>query len=418
MAEESYEDGSNERYWRDDNKIFVTRIPSTFDSDIIKTVLENTLGKDSVVEVALVKPKESDQDEKEEAKEKKTNKNEDPVQHRGFAFVTLSTREKQNEALELVTIRGKVKETSKRKHTLYIRPVQRHGDADQNTNEETGGDGGVDNICYLWMKFRCPYGENCKFLHEGDGGCLDTSSTTTNKKKQKCFSFRKRGKCKLGENCPFLHELKENTAICMPTAGNEEAQTNSDKQQTIGEESVVLSKDKKDKDCISWKTKGKCRKKDTCPYRHDESVREKALAKKQKNKETAGKTNEDRKRKIEDGTKVKQPLSIRVFGLNYDTTKEDVRAFFEKCGVIKEITFPTFEDSGRSKGYCGILFTSPKATEKACAELNGAELQGKIDETKKRFHPRRSYVKHLHYYFMIYSLFVPILYTYEKKVVG
>jgi RNA recognition motif-containing protein len=38
--------------------------------------------------------------------------------------------------------------------------------------------------------------------------------------------------------------------------------------------------------------------------------------------------------------------------------------------------FPVFEDSGRSKGYCGVLFTSPKATEKAC-ELDGQELHGR-----------------------------------------
>jgi hypothetical protein len=38
-----------------------------------------------------------------------------------------------------------------------------------------------------------------------------------------------------------------------------------------------------------------------------------------------------------------------------------------------ELTFPTFEDSGRSKGYCGVLFQSPKAVEKAIL-LDGCEL--------------------------------------------
>jgi RNA recognition motif-containing protein len=41
-----------------------------------------------------------------------------------------------------------------------------------------------------------------------------------------------------------------------------------------------------------------------------------------------------------------------------------------------EITFPTYDDSGRSKGYCGVLFTSPKAVEKAVA-LDGSELHGR-----------------------------------------
>jgi RNA recognition motif-containing protein len=128
----------------------------------------------------------------------------------------------------------------------------------------------------------------------------------------------------------------------------------------------VPKKDSKEKDCIGWKTKGKCRKRDKCPYRHDDAVREAFIAKKQKKV--------DKKRDREE--KVSQPLSVRVFGLNYDTTEDDVREYFKDCGIIKEIMFPTYEDSGRSKGYCGVLFVSPKATQKAC-ELDGQELHGR-----------------------------------------
>jgi RNA recognition motif-containing protein len=81
------------------------------------------------------------------------------------------------------------------------------------------------------------------------------------------------------------------------------------------------------------------------------------------------------KRKRQD--KVKQTLSIRVFGLNYSTTEQDVKDFFQHCGKIVEITFPTYVDSGRSKGYCGILFASPKAVQKAVQEMNGTELHGR-----------------------------------------
>lgn len=116
-----------------------------------------------------------------------------------------------------------------------------------------------------------------------------------------------------------------------------------------------------EKDCITWKKKGKCSKGDKCPYRHDEALQKKALEKK--------------KRKRGD-MKERQPLSVRVFGLNYDTTESDVRAYFQHCGPIMELTFPKFEDSGRSKGYCGILFQSPKAVAKA-VELDGKELHGR-----------------------------------------
>ena len=81
-----------------------------------------------------------------------------------------------------------------------------------------------------------------------------------------------------------------------------------------------------------------------------------------------------KKRQRED--KNRQPLSVRVFGMNYETTEAEIRSFFKDCGPIVELTFPLFEDSGRSKGYCGVRFQSPKAVEKAVA-LNGKELQGR-----------------------------------------
>jgi len=92
---------------------------------------------------------------------------------------------------------------------------------------------------------------------------------------------------------------------------------------------------------------------------------------KEKTKVESGK---GKKRKGRD--KKRQPLSVRVFGLNYDTTEEQVREHFSDCGPIMELTFPKFEDSGRSKGFCGVLFQSPKAVEKAEA-LNGLELNGR-----------------------------------------
>jgi RNA recognition motif-containing protein len=75
-------------------------------------------------------------------------------------------------------------------------------------------------------------------------------------------------------------------------------------------------------------------------------------------------------------TKTKQPLWVRVFGLNYETVEADVRKFFEACGPIMKVDFPIFIKSGRSKGYCGVLFQSPKAVAKA-VELDGQDLMGR-----------------------------------------
>ena len=301
---------------------------------------------------------------------------EDQQPHRGFAFATFSSETHRQQAIDAGTVRGSAKPTSKRRHTLYMQPIVRKED------EETAADGQQQqNICFLWKKYRCPYGDNCKFVHEGDGGCAnDTAGEGDGEKKkavQKCFSFKKRGKCKLGDKCPFSHEL-----VVEKNNNEQEQEHDSKKENEKG------TKAKSQKDCINWKNKGKCRKGDKCPFRHDASVREKLLAKKKKNgnnpnnekgNDDDGDANseydENGKKRKRDG-KLRQSLSLRVFGLNYTTTETDIRSFFEECGTIVEITFPTFEDSGRSKGYCGVLFASPKAVQKA-VEKDGQELHGR-----------------------------------------
>jgi hypothetical protein len=321
----------------DERKIFLSRIPASFNEEIIARCMNEAFGEDSVDVVALSEVKKDDEGEQHFEDRRKDDKEKE---HRGFAFVTMASVEKRDEAIERGTVKGKVKDTSKRKYTLYIRPLVREDEEGvENSNSRQG-----DNACFLWSKFRCPYGDDCKFEHIGEGGCLEKKDSSGDKRStQKCFSFKTKGKCKLGDKCPYSHDFEPKKSECIP-----------------------IKKEAKDKVCINWKTKGKCRKKDKCPYRHDEDVRQAFLDKKAKK--------ESKKRGRED--KVKQPLSIRVFGLNYDTTEEDVREYFKDCGKISEITFPTFEDSGRSKGYCGVLFVSPKATEKAC-ELDGQELQGR-----------------------------------------
>jgi RNA recognition motif-containing protein len=344
LIENCDDQGTSDWDTGDERKIFLSRIPSQFTEESITQSFNRIFGDGTVEHVALMSDAKRDREQdlvgaNHDNVDQETDGNEtQEKEHRGFAFVTLSTTEKRNDAIEKGTVRAKVKETSKRKYTLYIRPIIRQ-DASLTTEDL--------DVCYLWKKYRCPYGNDCKFKHIGEGGCEEKKSSTEDdkKSKQKCFAYRTKGICKLGDKCPYRHDFEPNKKTSRkPTSKSEE-----------------------EKDCINWKTKGKCRKGDKCPYRHDEAVREMLLAKKEK------KTDKKKRGREE---KMPQPLSVRVFGLNYDTTEEDVRAYFEHCGIIKEITFPTFEDSGRSKGYCGILFVSPKATEKAC-ELDGQELHGR-----------------------------------------
>ena len=364
-----------------ENKIHVSRIPSSFDEKAVKRLLEANVGKDSVKEVVLIYKRPED-DEKEEGKndgdssaEKNRNENnkqestrkatstksakdtskndeESETEHRGFGFVTFVTEEFYQKAVELESVRGGRKATSSKKHTLYVRPYALQ---EQESDRQ---------VCYLWAKHRCPYGDGCKFLHQGEGGCLDKSQP---KKKQKCFAFKK-GKCKKGDDCQFSHDF-------LPKESEKEEDKEEDK--SMKNQDTDKAKPKKadsEKDCINWKTKGKCRKGDKCPYKHDESLRQAALLKKKRKKgDTIGDDDNESKRSKRGN---KQPLWVRVFGLNYDTTQKDVRDFFAHCGPIMEVQFPRFDDSGRSKGYCGVLFQSPKAAAKAL-ELDGEELMGR-----------------------------------------
>ncbi|KAL7468336.1 hypothetical protein ACHAXS_008550 [Conticribra weissflogii] len=237
------------------------------------------------------------------------------------------------------------------------------------------------NICFLWKKFRCPYGNDCKFVHEGEGGCTNQNSEENSKVEdrstklsvQKCFAFKKRGKCKLGDNCPFSHDFERSKKAATDSETSKQQQL---KASTNVDIDAVQAEEKAQKDCINWKNKGKCRKGNKCPFRHDESIREKIFSKKNKIGTSSTEKGESKKIKRKREDKNRQSLSIRVFGLNYSTTEDDIRDFFRECGIITEITFPTFEDSGRSKGYCGILFASPKAVQKA-VEKNGMELHGR-----------------------------------------
>ena len=364
----------------DARKVFVSRVPAAFDSDTVRRIFEEKFGPGSVEDVSIVGIGSREEEKEEEEEDKKGEEDgedegettgtspagEDHRHHRGFGFVTFFLASIRDKAIEAGTVRGGAKETSKRKQTMYIRPL------DRSLPEEDDGESSISskNVCHLWPMKRCPYGSSCKFLHVGEGGCVDSThnarvplSKAERDKKKKCFSFKKKGKCAKGDGCPFSHDV-------LPTKEEEEG---GNKQQ---------GRPPSEKDCINWKKKGKCRKlnsKGGCPYRHDLKLRDAALAK----KANQNASNKRKHNNADDdaGTnnkkaKVKQPLCVRVFGMNYDTKEEDIRSLFGDCGPIVEITFPTFEDSGRSKGYCGILFQSPKAVEKALL-LHETELHGR-----------------------------------------
>lgn len=380
----------------DSRKIFLSRIPQTFNEESITRILEANFGTRCVVNVSIVYDKNengaaADADKKQKKRKKTGMKDDDqqPPAHRGFAFVTFQSSTKCQEAILSATVRGSAKVTTatdskskQRKHTMYIRPVLRDdtsADHATTTKNKHTHDGNEKDICFLWTKHRCPYGKGCKFVHVGEGGCVVATTTvnseqydedgaaTTIIKKKHCFNFKKSGRCKAGDNCPFLHDTN-----AIPTKNkHKEKVGDNDEQNKNKDKSQIL--------CINWKNKGKCRKGERCPYRHGNSDDHDLVVCAKAGKATERihniDTNEKKKRKQKDNNDIKQrqSLSIRIFGLNYDTTPDDVRTLLQNCGPIMELTFPTYEDSGRSKGYCGVLFQSPKAVQKAIL-LDGCEL--------------------------------------------
>lgn len=374
--------------FKEEFKCYIGRVPTKFNEEIVQRNIVEKLGqKDAVEKVELIYPhdEEGDNDGYREDrmnnssnKQDETNTNDDEKEHRGFGFVYFSSANHRDAALEFQTIKGKRKPTSKKSYSMYLRPYVAKSFGDEPLDEQDAGAISAQpmgrDVCHLWSLKRCPYGDECKFRHVGEGACLvqekdlspEQQKLLQRKRKGKCFVYKKKGECPKGENCPFSHDFEPDSNV------------------TDKESMKCKSIPTDQKDCINWKTKGKCRKGEKCPYKHDPELQKRALDKiaKKKRQREGGvdeSANTDNALGKKRPRKEKQPLSVRIFGLNYDTTEHDIREFVEKtCGhPIKTMVFPRFEDSGRSKGYCGVYFASPKAAQAAVETCDNAELHGR-----------------------------------------
>eukprot|EP00435_Cladocopium_sp_Y103_P015281 s4007_g3.t1 len=80
--------------------------------------------------------------------------------------------------------------------------------------------------------------------------------------------------------------------------------------------------------------------------------------------------------------------TVFVDGVPYDWTLERIKEFFAtKCGGIKEVRAPTWQDSGRLRGYAHVAFNDAESMKKAL-QLNGTKVGKKgrylkIDPAKK-----------------------------------
>jgi len=78
---------------------------------------------------------------------------------------------------------------------------------------------------------------------------------------------------------------------------------------------------------------------------------------------------------------------IFVGNLSFDTTSADLETLFSEMGTCESATVVTDRDTGRSRGFGFVEMSSASEAERAIAELNGHELQGRklnVSEARER----------------------------------
>jgi RNA recognition motif-containing protein len=94
-------------------------------------------------------------------------------------------------------------------------------------------------------------------------------------------------------------------------------------------------------------------------------------------------------------------MGIKLFigGVSYDASEDDLREIFSAHGELNEVHIATDKETGRSKGFAFITFSSKKEGIAAIKELNGSEIHSRkitVQESKpsggrdRRRRPRRN----------------------------
>ncbi|MCP4445128.1 MAG: RNA-binding protein [Myxococcales bacterium] len=86
-------------------------------------------------------------------------------------------------------------------------------------------------------------------------------------------------------------------------------------------------------------------------------------------------------------------MSSKLFvgGLSWDTTDQSLAAAFSAFGTVTDAKVILDRDTGRSRGFGFVTFDAPADAQKAIAEMDGADLDGRavrVNEAEDK--PRRS----------------------------
>jgi cold-inducible RNA-binding protein len=77
---------------------------------------------------------------------------------------------------------------------------------------------------------------------------------------------------------------------------------------------------------------------------------------------------------------------LYVGNFSFSLTDPELRSWFEPYGVIESARIVTNPDTGRSRGFAFVAMPNDQEAEKAMAELNGRESDGRaltVNEARK-----------------------------------
>lgn len=82
--------------------------------------------------------------------------------------------------------------------------------------------------------------------------------------------------------------------------------------------------------------------------------------------------------------------NIFVGNLSFDATETAIRSLFEQYGSVERVNLVTDRDTGRARGFGFVEMTNGAEADRAIAELNGRELDGRsLNVNEARPKPER-----------------------------
>jgi RNA recognition motif-containing protein len=69
--------------------------------------------------------------------------------------------------------------------------------------------------------------------------------------------------------------------------------------------------------------------------------------------------------------------NLFVGNLNFGATETSVRSLFEAYGTVERVSIITDRDTGQARGFGFVEMTANAEADRAIAELNGRELDGR-----------------------------------------